>query len=201
MTQPARGLLRRPPHRRPHGPARRLPRRLLLALLTATAISRVDPSRAEVYRQPRDFIAGAGGQPDSPAFLLQRRPLQQRVEAVLGHPYRTLRVRYWPGVGITIWVLDEIGKEEDITIGFVIRDRAIAATEVLVFRESRGWEIRYPAFTRQFIGATLVDGSALDRNIDGITGATLSVGAYERMARVALLFDAEVRERNDVHGR
>lgn len=182
-------------------PAQRRPRRLLPALLAATLIGCADPGRAEIYRQPRDFIAGAGGQPDSPAFLLQRRPLQQRAEAVLGHPYRTLRVRYWPGEGATIWILDEIGKEEDITIGFVVRDRAIAATEVLAFRESRGWEIRFPSFTRQFIGATLVDGNDLDRDIDGITGATLSVSAYRRLARLALLFDAEVRERDAVDGR
>jgi hypothetical protein len=34
----------------------------------------------------------------------------------------------------------------------------------------------------------------LDRNIDGISGATLSVRALTRLARVALLLDAEVRE-------
>lgn len=173
-------------------------RQLALALATAAAAASgsVQPARAEVYREPRDFIAAAGGQPDTPAHLLQRRALQQRVEAVLGHPYRTLRVRFWRSAASTIWVLDEIGKEEDITIGFVVRDGAIASTEVLEFRESRGWEIRFPSFTRQFIGATLTDAGELDRRVDGITGATLSVGAYQRLARLALLFDGEVRSRD-----
>jgi hypothetical protein len=34
----------------------------------------------------------------------------------------------------------------------------------------------------------------LDRDIDGIAGATLSVGAMERMARLALYFDARSRK-------
>lgn len=166
---------------------------MLLALLVAAAPGLV---RAEVYLAPADFIRQAGGQPESPAFLLQRRELQQKVTALLGHPYKTLRVRYWRSADATIWVLDEIGKEEDITIGFVVRAGVITATEVLEFRETRGWEIRYPSFTRQFGGARLTENGSLDRRIDGITGATLSVGAYERLARLALLFDARTGDRD-----
>ena len=172
-----------------------LPSAVVMAMVVAAAA--VSPTvRAEVYRSPSDFISAAGGQPDAPGFLLQRRELQQKVDEVLGHPYKTLRIRYWRAEDATIWVLDEIGKEEDITIGFVVRDGAIVDTEVLEFRETRGWEIRYPSFTRQFGGARLTDGGRLDRRIDGITGATLSVGAYERLARLALLFDAQVRDRD-----
>jgi hypothetical protein len=39
----------------------------------------------------------------------------------------------------------------------------------------------------QFDGATLTVKDHLDRNIDGITGATLSVGAVTRIARVAFV--------------
>lgn len=172
-------------------PVLRLPL-MLLALLTAIVPG---VAGAEVYLTPADFIREAGGQPDAPSFLLQRQELQQKVNAVLGHPYKTLRIRYWRGDDATIWVLDEIGKEEDITIGFVVRDGVIARTDVLEFRESRGWEIRFPSFTRQFGGAQLAADGRLDRRIDGITGATLSVGAYERLARLALLLDSQVTDR------
>lgn len=165
-------------------------------VVAAVAAAAANPAGAEVYRTPADFIGAAGGKPDSPAFLLQRRELQEKVQAILGHPYKTLRVRYWRAGEATIWVLDEVGKEEDITIGFVVRGAAIVDTDVLEFRETRGWEIRYPSFTRQFGGATLTDGDRLDRPIDGITGATLSVGAYQRLARLALVFDAQVRDRD-----
>ena len=68
----------------------------------------------------------------------------------------------------------------------LIEDGAIEDVRVLEFRESRGWEIRYPFFTRQFQNARL-QGDRLTQNIDGITGATLSVRAMKRMATAALL--------------
>ncbi len=58
---------------------------------------------------------------------------------------------------------------------------------MLEFRESRGWEVRYPFFTRQFEDARLNGKDRLDRDIDSITGATLSVHAVTRVARVALI--------------
>ena len=95
-------------------------------------------------------------------------------------------MRYWGGDKRTAWVLDEIGKDEPITAGIVVNDGAIEEMRVLAFRESRGWEVRYPFFTRQFHDARL-GGRDLTRTIDGITGATLSVRAMKRMARAALL--------------
>jgi hypothetical protein len=88
-----------------------------------------------------------------------------------------------------VWILEETGKEELITAGFVIADGHIDHVRVLVYRESRGQEVRQSSFLKQFNSAKLVPGDRLDRDIDGIIGATLSVGAMERMARLALLFD------------
>lgn len=59
-----------------------------------------------------------------------------------------------------------------------------------MFRESRGFEVRYPFFTDQFRGARLREGLDLDREIDGISGATLSVRALTKLARLALLLRA-----------
>ena len=68
---------------------------------------------------------------------------------------------------------------------------------VLVFRESRGAEVHREAFVRQFDDAQLEDGRKLNRPIDGITGATLSVWALTRQVKLALLLDGVVREEND----
>jgi hypothetical protein len=57
---------------------------------------------------------------------------------------------------------------------------------VLIFRESRGWEVRHDFFTDQFKGVTLNDDRELDLPIDNISGATLSVRALTRLARLAL---------------
>ncbi len=150
-------------------------------------------ARAEVYLRPEAFVQQAfDAAPPAAAMLWLTAPLQERVRALLGHPYRQLRLRYWRQGGRSAWVLDEIGKEEDITIGFVVNGDAIERTEVLEFRESRGWEIRSPGFTRRLQGARLQANGELDRRIDGITGATLSVEAYRRLARLALLLHAEV---------
>ena len=68
----------------------------------------------------------------------------------------------------------------------------IKTAKVLEFREIRGWEIKYPAFTRQFIGASL-RGYDLDRSIDGVSGATLSVWAMTAVAKLALYLDGYIK--------
>lgn len=146
---------------------------------------------ADIYQTPESFLAEALGSTPAPQTLWLTDDLQTKVKAVLGHPYKTLRITFWRNNGKTAWILDEVGKEEDITIGFLVSGDAIERTKVLEFRESRGWEIKFPAFTQQFQGAKLRDDGELDRRIDGITGATLSVDAYLRLARLALLLHHE----------
>lgn len=149
---------------------------------------------AEVYVTPEAFVAQSfDGAPPAPAVLWPAPAVQQQMQDVLGHPYRLLRIRYWQQGERTAWVLREVGKEEEITIGFLVAESAIRDTQVLEFRESRGWEIKFPSFTKQFFGTRLVQDDALDRPIDNITGATLSVGAYQRLARLALVLDRAVR--------
>ncbi|HEC75383.1 MAG TPA: FMN-binding protein [Methylophaga aminisulfidivorans] len=111
--------------------------------------------------------------------------VRDQVEDILGHPYTGLRVRYWGGEDRNAWILEEIGKEEPITFGIVVKQNKIEQIKVLAYRESRGWEVKYPAFTQQFHNAGLKD-KKLDTHIDGITGATLSVWAMTDVARMAL---------------
>ena len=118
--------------------------------------------------------------------------LRQAVEDALGSRFPTLRVRYWYDGATSAWILDEIGKELPITIGVTVSGDAIDAVRILEFRESRGWEIRYPFFTDQFRGIRLTSEQHLDRRIDGVTGATLSVRAVTRVARVALILHDKV---------
>jgi len=103
-----------------------------------------------------------------------------------------LRVRYWYKGERSAWILEEIGKEEPITAGIVIDKGKIERVEVLIFRESRGWEVRHDFFTEQFEGAKLRKDGELNRAIDNITGATLSVRALTKLARLALYFHNQV---------
>ena len=90
-------------------------------------------------------------------------------------------------------IFEEIGKELPITVAVVIEAGAIIDLTVLEFRESRGGEVVYPFFTGQFSSAQLEAGKTynLDKNIDGITGATLSVRALKKIATLALYCDQQ----------
>ena len=122
--------------------------------------------------------------------------LREGIEQVLGHSFASLRVRYWLDGERSAWILDEIGKELPITIGVAVADGAIDNVQILEFRESRGWEVKYPFFTDQFDNARLDPDTRLDRRVDGITGATMSVNAVTRIARVALLLHEHVTAAN-----
>lgn len=146
-----------------------------------------------IYQTNEDFIAEVFGQeiPKSKVVWLKGN-LKTAITSLIGHPYKGLRIRYWQANGKTAWILDKIGKERPITFGIVIANQKIDRIKVLAFRESRGYEVRYPAFGRQFIGAKLKR-QTLDRDIDGISGATLSVWAMTDMAKLALYLDNHIQ--------
>ena len=159
---------------------------LLAAALAATA--------DEVFLEPASFVAEAfAGTPPAPRKLWVKPALNERVRAILGTTLPALRQKYWTDAERTVWILEASGRDRPITVGFVIADGAIQRTAILIYRESRGAEVRYPFFTDQFSGALLRPDGELDRHIDGITGATLSVHAINGLARVALLLDHEAR--------
>ena len=170
---------------------------LPLALLAVLAM----PARADApgqYLSLEDFLAqsfageGADAAPEAKVLWLSSEQ-KARLEAVSGKRFPLLRVRYWQRGERSAWVLEEIGKELPITIGVVVEGESIANIEVLTFRESRGWEVRHGFFTRQFVDARLDEQNSLSRHIDGITGATLSVRAVKRVARLALVLANEVQ--------
>lgn len=161
---------------------------LLLTLPAAAAVA-----ADEVYQAPAAFVAEAfGGQAPAPELLWLTGEVRRQAAQILGHEPGAARARYWRRDARTAWVLEEIGKERPITVGFVVEDGRIAQLEVLAYRESRGWEVRLPAFVRQFAGAALTPSLELDRGIDNISGATLSVNALRRLARLALYYHRQV---------
>lgn len=126
-----------------------------------------------------------------PKMLWLNQTLKQRSAAILGRPYQGMRVRYWQSGSRTAWILDEIGKEQPITTGVIVENNKIVAIKVLAYRESRGGEVQQDFFLKQFKEVSLRDDDKLSKRIDGITGATLSVWALQKVARLALLFDAQ----------
>ncbi len=160
----------------------------LLSLVLAGA-SGIAAARG-VYQEPDDFLRETfAGEPPSVKALWITPELREEVAGILGHPPNAMRIRYWADGGRTAWIVEEIGKEKPITTGIVVNGGSIERVKVLIFRESRGWEVRHDFFTAQFDGATLNGHKELDRPIDGISGATMSVSAVTRLARMVLLLD------------
>jgi len=159
----------------------------LICIFSAPAFSQVDEGIEDVYLTPDGFLAQAfdGEIPELKKFWVTK-AYKGDIKEILDRDLGVLRVSYWRRDERTAWILEEVGKVQPITTGLVIDGGALAQISVLVYRESRGWEVRHDFFTDQFIGARLLDDHDLDRSIDGISGATLSVRALTKLARLAL---------------
>jgi Na+-translocating ferredoxin:NAD+ oxidoreductase subunit G len=84
-------------------------------------------------------------------------------------------------------ILHMTGKERPITFMVAINpDGTVRAVEVLVYRESQGFEIRSTRFMQQFEGKTIQSPLKTGRDIDVITGATLSSRSATYVVKKAL---------------
>ncbi|MBN4079315.1 FMN-binding protein [Beggiatoa alba] len=160
-----------------------------------------DTEARGVYQTPRAFVSEVfAGDPPKPKVLWITKKLRPAVREIMGHNLNRLRLRYWQRDDRSAWVLEEIGKESPITVGLVVRrgsensNSRLESIRVLEYRESRGDEVRHAFFRDQFTGATLTAERQLDRPIDGISGATLSVRALTKLARLALFLSQEIDE-------
>lgn len=148
-----------------------------------------------IHLSPPEFLERSLPGCEKKALWLKA-PAKDEIRSLLDRPFPGARVRYCTADGKTAWILDEIGKTEPITTGIVVDRGRVEQVSVLVFRESRGGEVHREAFVRQYREAALDADNRLDRHIDGITGATMSVSAVNRQVSLALLLDRMVRERD-----
>lgn len=169
-----------------------------ISIWLVLASSQVAFAAETVYQSSTDFLdENLPGCKNQALWL--KADARADIEELLDRPYAGVRVRYCEAGGKTAWILDEIGKTEPITTGVVISGGKVESLRVLVFRESRGGEVHREAFVRQYEQAALDSKSRLDRNIDGITGATMSVNAVNHQARLALLLDRLAGEKANDH--
>jgi len=123
------------------------------------------------------------------------------VADILGHPYKQMRVSYWidpAQPSKSVWLLHKIGKERYIDVAITIDNNTIQKLRILAFRESRGWEVKLPFFTKQFDQNKLTEDLKLTNRVDNISGATLSWHAVTKLARMALYLDSKRTDRPKV---
>lgn len=164
---------------------------LFPCLFVATALCVDLNAQSGVFLTEEDFYRQSFPEQKPEAKVLWlNKDHKTQAKSILGHDFSRLRVRYQQVEQRTAWVLEEIGKDLPITFGVVVNNNRIETMDVLVFRETRGGEIRHRFFTQQFVGLGLDEqqSTSLDGNVDGITGATLSVRASKKIATLALFF-------------
>lgn len=96
------------------------------------------------------------------------------------------------------FIVDEVyGKHEYITYAVALEaDGRVRQIEVLIYRESYGYEIRNPAWRAQFIGKKSGDPVMLDEDIKNISGATMSCRHIsEGVKRLLATYDEYLRAR------
>jgi Na+-transporting NADH:ubiquinone oxidoreductase subunit NqrC len=122
--------------------------------------------------------------PDATAFkdahLQLTADQMQQVEKLAGLPARSAAWRVFAAVRgdtpLGFVVLDDvIGKFELISYAVAVNpDASVRQVEILTYRESHGFEIKSPAWRKQFVGKTAQSGIAIGEGIANISGATLS---------------------------
>lgn len=85
------------------------------------------------------------------------------------------------------FLLDEQGLHHPISFAIGLRpDGTLVDCVVMIFRESRGSEIRDPRFRRQFAGKRPTDALRINRDVINVTGATYSARAATDAIRKAM---------------
>ena len=96
----------------------------------------------------------------------------------------------------TFYVDAVIGKQEYIDYALAVDPAGrVLRLEVLVYRETHGWEIRNDRWRAQFAGKTAQDPVAVNADIANISGATLSSRHVADGVRRLLALDAILRAR------
>lgn len=170
---------------------------MLKKILFLLLLIYLNNAKAEEYQSQDNFLTQAfNNQIPKPQLLWISKDIKPTVEKILQHKAGFLRTRYWQDNTKSVWILEEIGKTKPITVGAIVEQQKITLLKVLAFRESRGWEVKHEFFTNQFKQISLNDDLRLNKNIDGISGATLSVRALSKIAQLALFFDKQINEKN-----
>ncbi len=171
---------------------------VLLSPALAAAQDPDGPESIQVYLTPAQALKHAF--PDADTVRVETHiltpDLKGRVEPRLGWRLEESEVRVYLGykgeklLGYAV-VTEQVGLYKPIT--FLVKvapDGRVDDTWIMVYRESRGGEVRRKRFLSQYQGKSAKDPIRLNRDVIGITGATLSVRAVSLgVKRVVILID------------
>ena len=162
---------------------------------------RAAPARAEaVYATPQSVLASFF--PKSERVTYRTLALDVRGKARLAHRlgYTPSRDSYTIFVALTqgkvdgyAVIDDELGLHQPITFATRLTSKGVVdRVEIMVYREPRGDEVRDPRFRKQFEGKSAADPLRIDRDIDAVSGATVSSASLATGVRRAAILVKEL---------
>jgi hypothetical protein len=176
-----------------------VPLALLGLLAGRPAAARAEPSEI-VYSTPKTVLASFF--PKSERVTYRRVTLDAGAKARLAHRlgYPPARDSYTIFVALTAGKVDgyaviddELGLHQPITFATRLTSRGVVdRVEIMVYREPRGDEVRDPRFCKQFEGKTAADPLRIDRDIDAVSGATVSSASLATGVRRAAILVEEL---------
>jgi hypothetical protein len=170
-------------------------------LVAAARPARADAPRAEAsYYTTRGVLAEFFPRSERVSYrsFTLDAPARARLAQRLG--YAPSRDRYTIFVATTqgkvdgyAIVDDEQGLHQPITFATRLSPRGmVERVEIMVYREPRGDEVRDPRFRKQFEGKTAQDSLRLGRDIDAVSGATVSSASLATGVRRAAVLVEEL---------
>lgn len=166
-----------------------------LVLACAPSVASAEPA-IQRFRTEREALELAF--PDADRFETHELAITGDVRAALEErlrepfPFRRVEVhdahRGEVRLGRAV-VTEEVGKYRPITFLVAVDpSNAVKRVELLVFREPYGAEVAARAFLAQYEGRRTGDRLRVGKDIDGLTGATLSAAALSKGIRRTLYF-------------
>ncbi|MBI2379811.1 MAG: FMN-binding protein [Gammaproteobacteria bacterium] len=117
-----------------------------------------------------------GDSPLHPVAVSLTEAQRSAIAETSGVRVRNAELRAWKTDSNGWFILDEvIGKHENIDLAVALTaEGKVKGIEILTYRETYGSEVRSPKWLAQFLGKGSAPKLELDRDIQNISGATLS---------------------------
>ena len=146
----------------------------VVSAATGTAVPVAVVQAQEFEGQAQQLIFP--GKKLTPAFVTLSDAQADAIEHASDARVRNRDVKAWKVEGGGWLVIDQvIGKHEFITYALGLNaDGSVKQIEIMEYRETYGYQIRDPRWRAQFAGKTAADPLKLEKDIQNISGATLS---------------------------
>ena len=130
--------------------------------------------------------------------LLITEDVQDKMQSAssVSHPFKGDRV--WRASDGSYFIVDEVvGKHEMITYAVGISPTgAVQGIEIMEYVESYGYEVADESWRKQFVGKTVEDPIKLKKDIENISGATLSSKHLtDGVKRIMVMYDLTLKSK------